>query len=183
LATISLLKGQYSTKSYFQHSCLVIVSSLHSNVPDRLGIKVLFGSALLTVLTFGLLFLVFGYFTKKWLWSVLLLLISIGFFVAHYESGYEEGKQNQTVYYTSTMPILIRRVGQHDVNLDPWTKEYLGENPKPATTLNQTPCSANTFGLYVCCTAPKKNFKTYRRILKDSIAGNKRYLRTLLTVR
>jgi hypothetical protein len=31
----------------------------------RLGIKVLFGSALLTVLTFGLLFLVFGYFTKK----------------------------------------------------------------------------------------------------------------------
>jgi hypothetical protein len=74
-------------------------------------------------------------------------------------------KQNQTVYYTSTMPILIRRA-TYDVNLDPWTKEYLGENPKPATTLNQTPCSANTIRALRMLHLLQKNFKTYRRILK-----------------
>jgi hypothetical protein len=94
------------------------------------------------------------------------LLISIGFFVkAHYES-YEKEKQNQTVYYTSTMPILIRSWATYDVNLDPWTKEYLGENPKPATTLNQTLFSKYNSGFTYVAPAPKKNFKTYRRILK-----------------
>jgi hypothetical protein len=43
LFTISLLKGQYSTKSYFQHSCLVVVSSFIQMFPIGLGLKVLFG--------------------------------------------------------------------------------------------------------------------------------------------
>jgi hypothetical protein len=43
--------------------------------------------------------------------------------------------------------------------------------------LNQTPLFSKYTGLYVCCTCSKKELKTYRRILKDSIAGNKRYLK------
>jgi hypothetical protein len=151
-------KGQYSTKSYFQHSCLVVVSSLHSNVPDRLGIKSAF-EVHFTVLTFGLLFLVFGYFTKKNLWSVL-LLISIGFFFkAHYESGYEGKAKSNSLLYIYNADTDKASWATYDVNLDPWTKEYLGENPKPATTLNQTPCSANTIRLYVCCTCSKKELQ------------------------
>jgi hypothetical protein len=46
--------------------------------------------------------------------------------------------------------------------------------PKPATTLNQTPLfSKYNSGFTYVAPAPKKNFKTYRRILKDSIAGIK----------
>jgi hypothetical protein len=86
---------------------------------------------------------------------VLLLLISIFFVKAHYESGYEEGK-SQTVYYTSTMPILIRRA-TYDVNLDPWTKEYLGENPKPANFESNSVVQQIQLGFTYVAPAPKKN--------------------------
>jgi hypothetical protein len=95
----------------------------------------------------------------------------LAFFKAHYESGYEEEKQ--TVYYTSTMPILIRRVRTYDVNLDPWTKEYLGK-PEPAATLNQTPLfSKYNSGFTYVAPAPKTPKKPTVEFLKDSIAGDK----------
>jgi hypothetical protein len=70
----------------------------------------------------------------------------LAFFVkAHYESGYEEGKaKSNSLLYIYNADTDKASWATYDVNLDPWTKEYLGENPKPATTLNQTPCSANT---------------------------------------
>jgi hypothetical protein len=77
--------------------------------PDRLGIAFQCTSH---CFDFGLLFLVFGYFKKMVVVRASFTDLNFFFVKAHYESGYEEGKQNQTVYYTSTMPILIRRVGQ-----------------------------------------------------------------------
>jgi hypothetical protein len=165
----------------FSVPALLLLVPFIQMLPIGLGLKVLFGSALLTVLTFGLLFLVFGYFTKKWLWSVLLLLISIGFFAkAHYESGYEEGKAkpNSLLYIYNADTDKATWV-TYDVNLDPWTKEYLGENPKPATILNQTPLfSKYNSGFTYAAPAPKKELqKPTVEFLKDSIAGNKRYLK------
>jgi hypothetical protein len=64
-------KGQYSTKSYFQYSCLVIVSSLHSNVPDRLGIKVLF-EVHFTVLTLATI-------PRIWLFSKKMVVVRASF--------------------------------------------------------------------------------------------------------
>jgi hypothetical protein len=87
---------------------------------------------------------------------------------AHYESGYEEGKaKSNSLLYIYNADTDKASWATYDVNLDPWTKEYLGENPKPATTLNQTPLfSKYNSGFTYVAPAPKKNFKTYRRILK-----------------
>jgi hypothetical protein len=78
------------------------------------------------------------------------------------------------------MPILIRRVGQLMMLIWILGPKNIWRNPKPATTLNQTPLfSKYNSGFTYVAPAPKKNFKTYRRILK-SIAGNKRYLKESL---
>jgi hypothetical protein len=49
----------------------------------------------------------------------------------------------------------------------------LGENPKPATTLNQTPVVANTIQVLRMLHCSKKELQNLPSILKDSIAGNK----------
>lgn len=149
--------------------------------PIGLGLKVLFGSAILTVLSFGLLLPTFGHFTKKGLWSFLFLMLSIGFFAkAHYESGYEPGKaKSNSLLYLYNADTDKASWATYDVNLDFWTKEYLGENPKPAKDLNQTPLfSKYNSGFTYAASAPKKQLqKPTVAFLKDSTAGNKRYLK------
>jgi hypothetical protein len=149
--------------------------------PIGLGLKVLFGSAILTVLSFGLLLPTFGHFTKKGLWSFLFLMLSIGFFAkAHYESGYELGKaKSNSLLYLYNADTDKASWATYDVNLDSWTKEYLGENPKPAKDLNQTPLfSKYNSGFTYAANAPKKQLqKPTIAFLKDSTAGNRRYLK------
>lgn len=149
--------------------------------PIGLGLKVLFGSAILTVLSFGLLLPTFGHFTKKGLWSFLFLMLSIGFFAkAHYESGYELGKaKSNSLLYLYNADTDKASWATYDVNLDSWTKEYLGENPKPAKELNQTPLfSKYNSGFTYAASAPKKQLqKPAVAFLKDSTAGNKRYFK------
>jgi hypothetical protein len=149
-------------------SCLVVVP-LHSNVPDRLGIKVLFGSALLTVLTFGLLFLVFGYFTKK------MVVVRPSFTDLNWlllkHITVEEGKQNQTVYIYNADTDKASWA-TYDVNLDPWTKEYL--KTQTCNFESNSLVQQIQFRLYVCCTCSKKRTpKPTVEFLKDSIAGIK----------
>jgi hypothetical protein len=42
---------------------------------------------------------------------MIFFVISIGFFKAHYESGYEEGKANQIVCYMSTTQTPTKQIG------------------------------------------------------------------------
>jgi hypothetical protein len=97
------------------------------------------------------------------------------FLLKHTESGYEEGKaKSNSLLYIYNADTDKASWATYDVNLDPWTKEYLGENPKPATTLNQTPCKIIR-ALRMLHLLQKKNLKPTVEFLKDSIVGNKRY--------
>ncbi len=106
--------------------------------PIGLGLKILFGSMMLAVLVFGLLLPVFGSFGNKGLWSGLMLLISVGFLIhAHLNSGYETGKAkpNSLVYlYDADKDKAYWAT--YDVNLDDWTKTYLGDNPGNGDAVN-----------------------------------------------
>jgi hypothetical protein len=160
---------------------LMIIAPFIQMFPIGLGLKVLFGSAILTVLTFGMLLPVFGAFAKKGIWSILLLLLSIGFFAkAHSESGYEAGKakSNSLLYIYNTDTDQASWV-TYDTNLDSWTKGYLGENPKIATNLNEIPLfSKYNSGFTYAANAPKKDIqKPSVTFLEDRIVGNQRYLR------
>ena len=149
--------------------------------PIGLGLGLLFGSAILLVLTFGLLLPVFGSFNKKGTWSLLMLIIAIGFFVdAHLHSGFEKGKAkpNSLAYvYDADKDKAIWTT--YDVTLDEWTKNYLGENPKAEPELNKNALhskynSAFTF----TAPAPEKDLQRPNiSFMRDTLIGDQRHLK------
>ncbi|TDD78897.1 M28 family peptidase [Flavobacterium caseinilyticum] len=160
---------------------LIIIAPFIQMFPIGLGLKVLFGSAILTVLTFGLLLPVFGAFAKKGIWTLVFFVLSIGFFAkAHSESGYEAGKaKSNSLLYIYNADTGKSNWATYDKNLDSWTKAYLGENPKEATTLNETPLfSKYNSGFTYAAQAPKKELlKPSIEFLEDRIVGNQRFLK------
>lgn len=149
--------------------------------PVGLGLKILFGSALLTVLTFGLLLPVFGAFTRKGNWALGLFVLALLFFAkAHYNADYEAGKakSNSLVYLYNADSNQAFWV-TYDVNLDDWTKTYLGENPKSAKPLNDMPLFSkyNSGFTYAATTPVVAVPKPTILFLKDSISGNLRHIK------
>lgn len=165
----------------FSIPALLIIAPFIQMFPIGLGLKVLFGSAILTVLTFGLLLPVFGAFAKKGMWSLLFFVLAIGFFAkAHYESGYEYGKaKSNSLLYLYNADTNTANWVTYDTNLDSWTKAYLGENPKKATTLNEIPLfSKYNSGFTYATEAPKKELaKPSIVFLEDRVVGNQHYVK------
>ncbi len=160
---------------------LLILTPFIPMFPIGLGLKILFGSAMLTVLTFSLLLPVFGAFAKKGLWSALFLMLAIGFFAkAHYESGYEPGKakSNSLVYLYDAETHKAHWI-TYDKNLDAWTKSYLGANPKEATAWTETPLFSKYDTQFTYATqAPVKQLaQPDIEFLQDSVVGQFRYLK------
>lgn len=165
----------------FSIPTLIIIAPFIQMFPVGLGLKVLFGSAMLTVLTFGLLLPVFGAFAKKGIWSLMFFVLAIGFFVkAHSESGYESGKaKSNSLLYIYNADTNKANWVTYDTNLDSWTKGYLGENPKKAFPFNEIPLfSKYNSGFTYATEAPKKDIlKPYITILEDQVIGNQRHLK------
>jgi hypothetical protein len=149
--------------------------------PIGLGLKMLTGSAILTALVFCLMLPVFGTFARKGAWSLLMLLVSIGFFVkAHLGSGYEPGKaKSNSLVYLLDADKNKAVWATYDVNPDEWTKSYLGENPAAATSLKGLPLfSKYDTPFSYSAAAPLKNLaKPTIEFLRDSVGGTQRYLK------
>ncbi|TDE55602.1 M28 family peptidase [Flavobacterium sp. GT3P67] len=165
----------------FSIPALIIIAPFIQMFPIGLGLKVLFGSAVLTVMTFGLLLPVFGAFAKKGIWSLVFFVLAIGFFAkAHSESGYEYGKaKSNSLLYVYNADTDKANWATYDTNLDSWTKGYLGKNPKEAMALNETPLfSKYNSGFTYAAEAPKKGIlKPNIEFLEDRVVGNQRYLK------
>ncbi len=164
---------------------LLIIAPFIQMFPIGLGLKLLFGSAILTALAFGLLLPVFGSFSRKGMSSLLLFLVAIGFFAkAHYYSGYELGKaKSNSLVYILDADKNKAFWATYDTNLDDWTKAYLGENPKDANELNSIslPSKYNS-GFTFMADAPMKELaKPTIEFLKDSVVGANRYLKIQIT--
>ncbi|QKJ62080.1 M28 family peptidase [Flavobacterium sp. M31R6] len=164
---------------------LLIVAPFIQMFPVGLGLKVLFGSAILTVLAFGLLLPVFGAFAKKGSWSLLFFFTSVLFLAkAQYHSGYEPGeaKSNSLVYLYNANNNKAYWL-TYDTNLDSWTKGYLGEKPKGAKIFNDLKLFSKYNSEFTYANeAPDKGIaKPTITFLKDSVVGLKRYLKILIT--
>ncbi len=169
----------------FSIPALVIVAPFIVMFPIGLGLKILFGSAILTVLLFGLLLPIFGDFIRKGAWTLFFFIVSIGFFVyAGYNSGYEHGKAKSNsllyVYNANTNSAVWTT---YDVNLDEWTKSYLGETNQKAVGLNALPLSSKyNSGFTYSAIAPVVDVpKPTITFLKDSVVGNNRYMKIQIT--
>ncbi len=164
---------------------LFIIAPFIYMFPVGLGLKMLFGSAILSVLTFGLIFPVFGTFAKKGQWALVFILINIGFFAkAHYYSGYEKGKaKSNSLVYLYDVNIQKAYWLTYDKNLDEWTKTYLGNDPKKANVENEIPLFSkyNTAFTYTAEAPLKTIAPATITFLKDSITGNLRHLKIKIT--
>jgi hypothetical protein len=164
---------------------LLIIVPFIQMFPIGLGLKVLFGSAILTVLTFGLLLPVFGAFAKKGSWSLLLFLMSVAFLAkAQYNSEYKLGqaKSNSLVYLYNADTNKANWL-TYDTNLDSWTKSYLTERPKGAKIFNDLKLYSKYNSEFTYCSeAPNKDIaKPTITFLQDSVVGFKRYLKIKIT--
>jgi len=189
----SLMLGFYilTQKSRWVLNCLLAIPTLIILVPFiqmfpvGLGLKILFGSAILTVLTFTLLLPVFGAYAKKGIWAIVFILVSIGFFIkAHQFSNYtnEKAKPNSLVYILDADANKANWV-TYDSYLDEWTKIYLGENPKSATALNSNKLYSKYGSQYTFMTeAPlKKILKPTIEFLRDTVKGNQHLYKIKIT--
>jgi hypothetical protein len=164
---------------------LIIIVPFITMFPIGLGLKILVGSSILTVLTFSLLLPIFGSFPRKGIWAGFFLLLTCGFFIkAHLSSFYnkENAKPNSLVYILNG-DANKANWATYDINLDEWTKVYLGENPKNAMALNTNKLYSKYGSEYTfMASAPTKNIaKPKIEFLKDSLSGRKHYYKIKIT--
>ena len=182
---VTTQKSNYYLNLFLSVPTVLIIVPFIQMFPIGLGLKVLFGSAILTVFSFSLVLPVFCAFSKKGSWSILFLLLSIGFFAkAHFYSGYESGKaKSNSLLYFLDADTNKAFWATYDTNLDEWTKSYLGENPKDATELNKLPLhSKYNSGFTFMANAPMKKInKPTVEFLKDSVVNNIRFLKIRIT--
>ena len=180
----SLMLGFYvlTQKSSWILNCLLAIPTLIILVPFiqmfpiGLGLKILVGSAVLTVLSFTLLLPIFGTYFKKGIWAIVFILVSIGFFIkAHQLSGYtnEKAKPNSLVYILDA-DANKANWATYDTNLDEWTKTYLGVKPTVATALNSNKLYSKYSSQYTFMTdAPLAAIpKPTIEFLRDTVKGN-----------
>lgn len=169
----------------FSIPALAIIAPFIVMFPVGLGLKILYGSAILTVLLFGLLLPIFGAFAKKGAWIVVFFITSVGFFVyAGYHSGYEYGKaKSNSLLYVYNADNNSAVWTTYDTNLDEWTKSYLGEKNQKAVGLNSLPLTSkyNTSFTYSAIAPIVDLPKPTIQFLRDSVIGNNRYLKIKIT--
>ena len=169
----------------FSLPAIIIFAPFITTFPIGLGLKFLYGSAVLTALLFGLLLPVLGPFHKKGMWSLLLFLVAVGFFInAHLDSKYESGKAkpNSLLYvYDAEKDQAVWTT--YDVNPDEWTKNYLGDAPKKADTTNALPLySKYHSGFTFAAEAPKKKLLQPGIVFsRDTLVNNQRHLTIVIT--
>jgi hypothetical protein len=160
---------------------LIILAPLIQMFPIGLGLKLMFATSILTVLTFGLLLPVLGSFEKKRIWAALFILLAIGLFVkAHQESGYTYGKAKpNSLVYVLDSDTNKAYWTTYDVNLDEWTKGYLGDHPKSGKPLNTNKLYSKYGSEFTfMAEAPVKTIaKPTIEFLRDTIKGNQHLYR------
>jgi hypothetical protein len=164
---------------------LLIIVPFIQMFPIGLGLKILFGSSILTVLAFALLLPLFGSFPQKGIWAGLCFLTAIVFFIkAHLSSDYtnEKAKPNSLVYILNG-DTNKANWATYDTHLDEWTKHFLGENPKTATTITSNKLYSKYSSEFTfMAEAPIKNMaKPTIEFLRDTLKGNQHLYRIKIT--
>jgi hypothetical protein len=153
--------------------------------PVGLGLKILVGSAILTVLCFGLLLPLFNTFQRKGIWATAFMVLGLVYVVkAHQSSDFVNGagKPNSLVYILNADNNQANWA-TYDSNLDEWTKAYLGENSKNAAPLNTNKLYSKYGSEYTfMAKAPLKTIpKPTIEFVTDSLSGKKHFYQIKIT--
>jgi hypothetical protein len=117
---------------------LSIIAPFIQFFPVGLGLKMGVVSAVFTVLLFGNLLPIFGYFSIKKGVATLALLVAIGFFIkAHLSSGFNatQPRPNSLMYALDSSADSAHWF-TYDDELDPWTSPYFKESEDLTASLD-----------------------------------------------
>ena len=153
--------------------------------PVGLGLKMLVGSCLFTVLLFGILMPVFGFYKMKRILSAVFILLAVVFFIkAHLASDFtsERQKPNSLVYYHDA-DAGTNYWATYDQIMDDWTKGYLGENPEEASKfITYASGSKYARGYSFAVEAPAKNIPLFEAVLNNDTIINEIKKRTFTII-
>lgn len=145
--------------------------------PVGLGLKMLFASALFTVLIFGLLIPVLVSFKGKRGYSLVFFLLSLVFLItAHFTSSFspERPKPNSLVYFHD-LETETAFWATYDRQLDDWTESFINPQNNQADQLHFVPGSKYGTGFEMATpTTPQKIESAVVVIESDSLVGNYR---------
>ncbi len=163
---------------------LVILAPLIKMFPVGLGLKMLAGSAVLTVLCFSLLLPVLGSFSNKNRVASFFMILCLVFLVnAHLSSGYGngEGKPNSLLYVYDKDDAKAYWT-TYDNNMDEWTKSVLGNSPVNAAPLNQESLFSKYGSKFTyMAEAPLKQISGPSiEFLQDTVKDDRRFLKVLI---
>ncbi len=153
--------------------------------PIGLGLKILFGASVLTVLVFTLILPLLGTFTHKYLWSTELFVVAFGALMhAHMNSGFGDStaKPNSMLYvYNVETDKAIW--ASYDKILDDWTKIYITDTVPNARFFNDFPLfSKYNSGIIYTSDALVRNIpEPTISFERDSVVGNNRFLKIRIT--
>ncbi len=147
--------------------------------PVGLGLKMLVISCVFTVLMFGLLWPVFGYYKFKNTLSIVCIGLSVFFFVkAHIINGFSEDRKspNSLIYYLDANKDKTYFT-TFDKELDLWTKHFFDKKPLDASHYLED-ASYSNYGINYtfAAEAPKKDIPSFDIVLKqDTIIDDLRH--------
>lgn len=159
---------------------LFIFTPLIQFFPVGLGSDHVVISCLFTVLLFGLMLSVFGYYKAKKMLGITSISLGVVFLItAHIKSDFNEhrNKPNSLVYYKNK-DIDKAYWLTFDTLLDSWTQTYVGANPEPAE--NYVPQAAgNKYknNYKKAAPAPLFDIPDFNiKITQDTLINNERHL-------
>jgi hypothetical protein len=155
---------------------LLILSPFVQMFPVGLGLKLLIAASIFTVLIFGLLLPVVGFYERKKALSSLFFVLALGCFIgAHLKSDFtEKRKKPNSLVYIQDADTKVANWFTYDKLLDNWTKNYLGDNP-PKINDNNTISSKYSTGFTYAAKAKTVAIQApLVQITKDTIIANDR---------
>lgn len=154
-------------------------------LPVGLGPNIVYVSAILVALIFGLLLPVFGYYRHKKFLALSSLLAGLFFLgIAHSKSDPAPDRQiqNSLIYYHN-MDKGKAYWATYNKTMDDWTKTYLGDYPEEATQYigNAAGSKYNTPYSYAKETAVINLPETHIQIDRDTVISGLRYTTMTIT--
>lgn len=157
---------------------IFIFSPLIETFPVGLGLKIIFVSTIFSVLVFGLLLSFISSYNSKKVLAQVFFIIGILFFIkAHLNNDFnQEQKKPNSLLYFQDIENKKSYWLTYDKVLDDWSKSFLGENPKNASSISLIPVRSKYKTQYSFGTIAPNESVPYLKpiVLKDSISENKR---------
>ncbi len=159
---------------------IFIVAHYIKEFPVGLGLKILVAALMLTVLLFGLLLPVIGYYRMKAKLAIAFALVSIGAFISAYaKSDFTEDRPFPTsLNYIYDVNSGNTFYATYNTHLDDWLKLTLGENPEVASEIFNTSGSGKYGSKFTFAKKAPKKFIAPSQVYtsRDTVIDGKRFL-------